>query len=227
MISSQDALISDSIYEDTDAILFDFDQDKDLDLFVTSGSYEYEHNSIELIDRLYINDSEGIFTRYDSGNTIKSNSMTVTCGDIDGDGDLDLFIGGRVIKGKYPYPPTSYLLVNDKGKFYDRTVDLAADLDKLGMVTDAEFVDMDGDDDLDLVVVGEWLPISFFENNDGKFTKKKLPFDYSTVGWWNTIEIADLNSDNKKDLVIGNLGLNYKFTASEINPLKYTVAILT
>ena len=218
--SKQPALVSDKHLEDTDAQFFDFDQDGDLDLFVTTGSYEYEENSVALTDRLYLNDSKGNFTYHNSWGSLTSNSMSMAAGDLEGDGDLDLFVGGRAVKGKYPLAPRSYLLINEEGKFINRTDEISNGLSSLGMVTDAEFVDIDGDEDLDLVVVGEWLPIIFFENENGRLTRKTLPFEEETRGWWNTIEVADINSDGKEDLVLGNLGLNYKFQASVKKPFE-------
>jgi len=216
--SNQSTFTVDKAFEDTDAMFFDSDKDGDMDLLVTSGSYEYADNAPELATRLYTNDGKGNFARTSNLN-LKANSMTVTHADIDGDGDEDIFIGGRTVKAKYPYPPTSYILVNENGKFTDKTAALAPDLLQIGMVTDAEFYDADADGDQDLVLVGEWLAPTFFENNGGKFARKKTTQD-DAVGWWNSIEIADFNADGKADLVLGNLGLNYKFSASEDKPFK-------
>ncbi len=217
--SNQSTFTKDKAFEDTDAIFFDSDKDGDMDLLVTSGSYEYADNAPQLATRLYTNDGKGNFTKT-SNLKLKANSMTATHADIDGDGDEDIFIGGRAKKAKYPYPPASYILINENGKFTDKTAAFAPDLAQIGMVTDAEFYDADEDGDQDLIVVGEWMAPTFFENNDGKLTRKKTAHD-DAVGWWNSIEIADINADGKEDLVLGNLGLNYKFSASEDKPFKY------
>ena len=187
---------------------------------MVSGSYEFNENSTELSDRLYINNGNANFSKYDYGTVIKSNAMTVTAADIDNDNDLDLFIGGRVIKGKYPFSPRSYLLINENGKLVDKTETLAKGLSTIGMVTDAEFTDIDNDNDDDLVIVGEWMPVTFFENNNGKFSKKTTPTDSISSGWWNTIKLGDINNDGLEDLILGNLGLNYKFSASPKKPLE-------
>lgn len=207
-----------SATEDTDALFFDIDNDKDLDLMVVSGSFEYKDGDSALNVRVYRNDGKGNFSNYNYGPVVNCNSMAIASGDMDGDGDIDIFIGGRVIKDKYPYPAKSILLQNDNGKLVDITQKKAADLSKAGMITDAEFVDVDGDEDLDLVVVGEWMPITMLENKGGQFTKTDILSN--TRGWWNTIEVADFNKDGKQDLAIGNLGLNYKFSTSEEKTFK-------
>jgi len=216
----QSVFATDQKFEDTDAVLFDFDLDDDLDLFVTSGSYELKDDSPLLEDRLYLNDGKGNFSKYDYGFKLLSNSESVSFADIDGDNDLDLFVGGRCKKAMYPYIPTSYLLLNNEGKFEIGTTEFAPALEKVGMVTDAEFIDLDNDNDQDLVVVGEWMPISVFENKDGHFTVNESNLISSTEGWWNCIEAVDIDDNGQMDLVIGNLGLNYKFQASAKKPLE-------
>ncbi len=216
---NQAVFATDKSFEDTDAIFFDSDKDGDMDLLVTSGSYEYADNAPELATRLYLNNGKGNYKKAPAQIKLKANSMTATHADIDGDGDEDIFIGGRTKKAQYPYPPNSYILVNENGKFTDKTTAIAPDLVQIGMVTDAEFYDADGDDDKDLIIVGEWMAPTFFENDNGKLIPKKTAHD-DAVGWWNTIEIADLNADGKQDLILGNLGLNYKFSASEDKPFK-------
>ena len=162
----------DDALEDLGVLFFDFDTDGDQDLYVVSGGSEFPAGSEMFQDRLYSNDGKGNFSKttntlppiFTSGQTIKVN-------DIDKDGDLDIFLGGRIVPDKYPYSPKSYLLINENGSFVDVTKKIAPDLEQIGMVTDAVFVDYDLDGDDDLVVVGEWTPIQFLKNENGIFEK--------------------------------------------------------
>ena len=139
--------------------------------------------------------------------------------DFDQDGDIDLFVGGRVIPGKYPHPPESYLLVNEKGTFVNRTSEYAPQLERVGMITTAHWKDMDGDGDQDLVIAGEWMGIEIFTNDAGRLSRMGNHEDLSlTKGWWNELFIDDIDGDGDYDLIAGNLGLNYKFHASEEKP---------
>jgi len=206
--------------EDVDATFFDSDNDGDLDLYVVSGGNEFMPNSSTYLDRLYINDGLGNFkfnrdllpSNYESGSVVKPF-------DFDADGDLDLFIGTRMKPWNYPEPASSYLLVNENGKFsnYDSST-----LIDLGLVTDAEWFDYDNDGDSDIVVVGEWMPITIIKNNEGSFTKEEISTNLgcSTTGWWYSVEVGDLNNDKLPDLVVGNLGLNYKYKASVEEPFE-------
>ena len=193
-----------------------------MDLYLASSGYDLEEHSPFLEDRLYINDGKGHFTR--SANPLPSMAFSKSCvkaADIDGDGDMDLFIGGRVIPGKYPLSPGSRILLNNgKGSFTDATSSVAPALLKAGMVTDAVWVDVNGDKKPDLVVVGEYMPVIVFINHNGKLTDesaKYIPFESS--GWWNTIYAADMDGDGDQDLVIGNMGLNTQFHASSKEPV--------
>ena len=215
-----EAFTKDKNHEDVSASFFDADNDGDLDLYVVSGSYEFDVNSPQLQDRLYLNDGKGIFTKsHDALPIVNSAGSIVVPADFDKDGDIDLFVGSRVIPGLYPYTPISYLLVNINGKFSVETTNLAPQLEKIGMVTDAMWNDLDNDNDLDLIVTGEWMGIEVFENKSGKLSRsekhKKLA---QTTGWWNKLLIADVDNDGDKDIVAGNLGLNYKFHASKEKP---------
>jgi len=215
-----DIWIKHKALEDVDAIFFDSDNDGDLDLYVVSGGNEFRPNSSTYLDRLYINDGLGNFkfnrdllpSNYESGSVVKPF-------DFDADGDLDLFIGTRMKPWNYPEPASSYLLVNKNGKFsnYD-----SSSLVDLGLVTDAEWFDYDNDGDSDIVVVGEWMPITIIKNNEGNFTKEEISTNLgcSTTGWWYSVEVGDLNNDKLPDLVVGNLGLNYKYKASVQEPFE-------
>lgn len=206
--------------EDVNAAFFDADLDGDLDLYVVSGSYEFDADSPELQDRLYINKGSGNFEKSTKAlpKMIASGGV-VAPADFDNDGDIDLFVGSRLIPGLYPYPPISYLLVNNNGKFSVETPDVAPELEKIGMVTDAVWNDLDADGDLDLVVTGEWMGIEVFENESGNLHKSKK---YQTLaeakGWWNRLLVADVDNDGDEDIIAGNLGLNYKFHASSEKP---------
>ena len=206
--------------EDIDALFFDSDNDGDLDIYVVSGGNEFMPNSSTYLDRLYINDGNGNFTfrrellpsNFESGSVVKAF-------DFDNDGDLDLFVGSRMKPWNYPEPASSYLLVNENGKFSNYNTDQFNDL---GLVTDAEWFDYDNDGDSDIVVVGEWMPITVFKNQDGNFIKEEINTNLgcSSTGWWYSIEVGDLNNDKLPDLIVGNLGLNYKYKASVDEPFE-------
>src|SRR5258706_1652213 len=172
--TAQPAFLKDSLPEDIDAVFFDADEDGDNDLFVVSGGNAFKESSPELQCRLYLNDSKGHFTlKLNAVPQVFVNASCVKPADIDGDGDIDVFVGGRVIPGKYPETPNSYLLLNDgKGNFTDKTASLAPGLQNAGMVTDAIWVDLNNDKQKDLIVVGEWMPIKVFINEKGKLTDK-------------------------------------------------------
>lgn len=212
----------DQLSEDTAAAFFDANGDGFLDLYVCSGGYgNFLPDDPLLQDRLYLNDGKGNFSKQpDALPTMLTSSSTVTVNDINGDGHPDFFVGGRVIPGRYPEIPQSYLLINDgQGQFKDMTAILAPDLQKVGMVTDAAWIDLDGDKLEELVLVGDWMPISVFSKKGGKLIKNTAHFfDQEYSGWWNTLFIDDLNGDGKPDLMVGNQGLNTQVRASEKEP---------
>jgi enediyne biosynthesis protein E4 len=206
------ALRRDTLYEDVDAVFFDADNDKDLDLYVVSGGNEFFGEAPALLDRLYRNDGKGNFVHDTKAlPTMYTNKGCVTPLDYDKDGDIDLFVGGRVTAFGYGISPDSYLLINDgKGNFSDQTTSLAPELRKVGMVTDAVWSDYDGDGDTDLLVVGDWMPVRVFENRAGKLSLKETALDRA-MGFWQAIEKADLDGDGDEDYVVGNMGTNTKF----------------
>jgi predicted nucleotidyltransferase len=206
---------------------FDADGDGDLDLYVVSGGNEYSSIAPALLDRLYINSGRGDFTQsVDALPRIHPSGSCVAPGDFDGDGDLDLFVGSRSIPWKYGLTPTSYLLENDgKGHFSIVTEEYAPELKNVGMVTDAKWFDYDKDKDLDLVVVGEWMPVTLFLNTGDSLVNitDKVGLE-KTNGWWNCITVDDLNEDGYLDLVAGNLGRNSKIQASEHEPVSIYIS---
>ncbi len=207
-------------YEDANALFFDADGDDDPDLYVVSAGYELSESSPMLQDRLYINDGAGNFTKSAGALPVMLTSgKSAISGDYDGDGDLDLFIGGNVVPGKYPLAPQSYLLENTNGKFTDVTSQNEA-MNTLGMVSDAVFTDHDGDSDLDLLVVGEWMQPAFLENDNGSFKAlAEINGLDKTEGWWFSVTTSDFDNDGDPDYVLGNLGRNNKFQPKKEKPI--------
>ncbi|WP_241558548.1 VCBS repeat-containing protein [Paracnuella aquatica] len=216
------ALDADKGSEDADALFFDANQDGFQDLYIASGGY---HNLLPddslLQDRLYLGDGKGGFKK--AVGALPSMLVAKSCvrsADINGDGAPDLFVGGRVVPGRYPEVPNSYVLLGDgKGAFRDATRQVAPELQRAGMVTDAAFTDLDGNKTPDLVVVGEWMPVSVFSNANGQLrsdTKRYFTKEYS--GWWNRILAEDLDGDGKTDLVLGNQGTNMQCKVSDAEP---------
>jgi enediyne biosynthesis protein E4 len=206
----------DSICEDAGCLFFDADNDGDPDLFVVSGGNEFPVGSENYNSRLYLNDGEGNFTKSkDALPSITTSGSCVKAIDFDNDGDLDLFIGGRQVPGKYPFPASSFILENRTVygivKFADVTKEVAPDLLNAGMVTSAFCGDIDNDHWTDLVIAGEWMPVCIFKNIRGKFKKSTID---GTEGWWFSIEGADFDKDGDIDLVGGNMGLNCRYQAS-------------
>ncbi len=212
---------ADKQFEDTGGHFFDSDSDGDLDLYVASGSNEWTDGSAMYQDRLYINNGNGSFTRAENAlPDLPISSSVVRSADYDNDGDPDLFVGGRQRPGQYPKPVSSTVLVNDGGIFTDLTSQIAVDLQEIGMVTDAQWTDFDSDGDIDLMLVGEWMPITFLENRDGIFYPYQASSTRNTNGWWYCLAQADVDKDGDMDYVAGNLGKNYKYQASMQEPFE-------
>lgn len=211
---------SDRQYEDVAAVFFDADQDGDQDLYVASGSYEFPIGHPALQDRLYINDGNGGFLRQQETLPVMLEAGGVVVpADYDLDGDIDLFVGGRLIPGKYPHAPRSFLLINENGAFTDKTVALAPELEYIGMVTDAQWADIDQNGTEDLILVGEWMGVEVLLNTHGKLAKSTRYENMGQqVGWWNSLVLDDIDQDGDLDIVAGNLGLNSKHRASIDKP---------
>ena len=221
--SNETLLEKDKTSEDTDALFFDADNDGDEDLYVCSGGNEFSPNATALISRLYINDGKGNFTKSPQvlPSYIFESSSCVAAADYDGDGDLDLFTGVRLKPFSYGIPCKGYILQNNgKGIFTDVTNTVAPELNKAGMVTDARWFDYDKDGKPDLVIAGEYMPVKIFHNEQGKL-KEVTTTDsmQNTNGWWNRIQIADVNNDGYPDIIAANHGLNSRFKATRQKPV--------
>lgn len=218
-------LEEDRLSEDMDALFFDADGDQDLDLYVVSGGADFEKGAAELQDRLYLN-TGGRFSKKERAlPEMLTSGSCVSASDFDNDGDLDLFIGGRLVPGSYPTAPRSYILQNDgKGNFTDITATVNETLLHPGMVTDALWTDFDGDATDDLILVGEWMPIRFFKNSEGSLTEVTQETGTSdSQGWWNTIVSGDFDDDGDMDYILGNFGLNSQLKASAGQPVELYV----
>ncbi|HEU4631682.1 MAG TPA: VCBS repeat-containing protein [Gemmatimonadaceae bacterium] len=214
--------VADAAAEDVGAAFLDADGDGQLDLYVVSGGSEFAEQAPALQDRLYLNDGRGHFRRApDRLPAEREAGSHVVPADYDRDGDVDLFVGGRVVPGRYGVAPRSLLLRNDgRGHFTDVTDRLAPELARAGMVTDAVWQDVDGDRRVDLVVVGEWMPITVFHNaGGGRLARRDVPGLAGSEGWWNRNVAGDFTGDGKVDFVVGNLGLNTRLHASAAEPM--------
>ena len=213
-------------WEDMGITLFDVDGDGDLDMYIASGGYENQSNTEAYQDKLYINDGKGNFAI--AQNALPQNFTSKSCvraADFDNDGDLDLFIAGRVEPWKYPQPVASFIYRNDSKsgviKFTDVTDSVAKSLNKIGMICDAVWTDFDNDGWQDLVLTGEWMPIKFLKNDKGIFKDITATTGISNMhGWWTSIIPGDFDNDGKMDYIVGNLGLNSFYRASEKYPVK-------
>jgi len=220
----QPVFLIDKYFESIGAVFLDADGDGDQDLVVCSGGNQAFPGSANLLVRLYLNDGKGNFSRSTTGwPEIMLNASCIKKLDFDGDGLMDLFIGGRVIPGNYGLKPASVLLRNEgNGRFKDVTKSIAPQLLDLGMVTDAAWADINGDAKPELIVVGDWMPVTFMQYENGKFKKTgELP---NSSGWWNSLTVADVNQDGYPDLVAGNFGLNSRIKADSAHPAMLVTA---
>ncbi|MEO0471322.1 MAG: VCBS repeat-containing protein [Bacteroidota bacterium] len=226
-ISNEAIFEEDKASEDIECLFFDADGDGDQDLYVASGGNEFSSQSIGLIDRLYLNNGSGSFQKDKQtlpgrafGMPGFASSSCVDAADYDQDGDLDLFVGIRLVPGLYGFPVHGNILNNDgKGKFTNVTASVVPDMAKLGMITDAYWEDIDQDNDPDLIVIGEWMPITVFKNENGKLSRSEQPGLAYSSGYWNCMKAGDFDRDGDIDFVVGNHGRNTRFKASPEKPV--------
>ncbi|HLO60904.1 MAG TPA: VCBS repeat-containing protein [Bacteroidales bacterium] len=227
-LTEQNVFSTDKASEDVDCAMFDADGDKDIDLYVVSGGNEFSESSSALKHRLYLNDGKGKFTR--SKQILPAGKFqTGSCvrpADFDNDGITELFVGLRLKPYLYGVPVDGYLLENDgSGNFTNATDKLAPELKNIGMIRDAQWADVDGDGDPDLVITGDWMPLKILINSNGKFELRKEAFgNINTAGWWNCIQTADVDNDGDLDIIAGNHGLNSRFHATPEKPVSMYVS---
>ena len=218
----EEVFIKDKYFEDIGAAFFDADGDGGLDLIVASGGNQAKQGSPYLNARLYLNNGKGNFMKSESFPSVSINASCVRINDFDGDGKPDIFIGGRCVPGSYGIIPQSFLLKNNgNGNFTDVTRQTAPELLQAGMVTDAQWADVDNDGNKELIIAGDWMPVEIFKYADKQLKKiKTIP---NSSGWWNCISVADINNDGRLDIVAGNLGLNSRIKPDSLHPAKMYV----
>ena len=229
-LSSSQPWISDSASEQVNAVFLDADGDGDKDLYVVSGGNEYDDGSPEYQDNLYVNDGKGHFTKATNAlPPMLSSKLAVAAADFNGDGKIDLFVGGRGLPGSFPLPSNSYLLRNDSQNgvihFTDVTDQICPALRRVGMITAAAFADINGDHNPDLIIAGDWMPVLLFKNNKGSFQDVSSEAGLQNLsGMWASVTAADVDGDGDTDFVVGNCGYNNQFGATKEQPMTLYVA---
>jgi hypothetical protein len=219
--SSKDLVSGTKNEEDMQSILFDADGDKDLDLLIAGGSSEFEVNSSFYMPRLYLNDGKGNFKLDEKAFSpiIRTPAKCMAVADMDGDGDMDIFLGGRVLLGTYPVPPRSYVLRNDHGKFVDVTSSVCPALEDIGLLNSADWIDLDNDKKPDLIIAGDWMPIRIFKNSGTTLTEITDQAGLKNfTGFWRSLVVTDIDHDGDIDIVAGNIGLNNPFHINSQQP---------
>jgi enediyne biosynthesis protein E4 len=220
--TEKDLVVGKKYQEDMGSAFFDADGDKDFDLLITSGSTEVDKGSPYYKSRLYLNDGKGNFSINTNAIpvTVNTSASCVSTCDYDNDGDIDVFIGGRV-SVDFPEIPNSYLLQNNKGLFTDVTTTISESLSKAGMITAAAWADFNNDKQTDLVLAGEWMPLRFFKNEKGKFTEVTASTGLNgNNGMWRSLIAADIDNDGDEDLIAGNMGMNNRYGVDDAHPVK-------
>ncbi len=215
---------ADSMYEDLGSLLEDLDGDGDVDLILTSGDNNPSRKKYHHL-RIYLNTPEGFIRNDQALPKLNLSGQEISVQDFDNDGDLDLFVGGRLRPAQYPLPASSYLLRNDGGvdgqlTFSDVTASLIPSLKEVGLVTSSLWADFNGDQRPDLIIAGEWMPIRYFQNKGTFFEEVSLNGLKNSEAWWYSLEALDVDQDGDLDFIAGNLGLNYKYRASDKSPFE-------
>ncbi len=212
----------DKNYEDTAALFIDIENDGDLDIFIVSGGNEFAEYSSLYADRLYINDGLGNYERSEQEvlNSFTESGKTVTMVDYNNDGFSDIIVGNRIKPNNYPRFAPSKMYKNNNGILENVTKEVFPELESFGIINDILVTDFNGDNQQDIIALGEWTKIGFFQNNDGIFNEQKEQGFNNEKGWWYSINETDVNNDGKPDYIVGNVGENFKFKASKNKPLK-------